>query len=189
MYVDREGKIRHLGLSDVSEATLRRAYAIHPIAAVQIEYSLFTLDAETTGSNILETCKELGVAIVAFSPIGRGILTGQFKSHADIPEGDLRRKYPKYAEGNFSEILRLVRKLEEVANSHGSTTAQVALAWLLAQGPHIFPIPGTKSPNRMEENTTSTKLQLKDSELQELMAIAESLKIEGIRYPAALVSS
>jgi len=185
----REGKIRYLGLSDVSETTLRRAHAIHPIAAVQIEYSLFTLDAETPESNILATCNELGVAVVAFSPIGRGILTGQFQTHTDIPEGDLRRRYPKYAEGNFPEILRLVRKLEKIANSHESTAAQVALAWLLAQGPHVFPIPGTKSTTRMDENVAATRLQLKDQELQEIRGIAKGLKIEGTRYPAALVSS
>lgn len=185
----REGKIRHLGLSDVSETTLRRAHAIHPITAVQIEYSLFTLDAETPESNILATCNELGVAVVAFSPIGRGILTGQFQSHNDIPEGDLRRRYPKYAEGNFPEILRLVRKLEEIASSHESTAAQVALAWLLAQGPHVFPTPGTKSTTRMDENVAATRLQLKDQELQEIRDIAASLKIEGTRYPAALVLS
>lgn len=180
----REGKIRFLGLSSVSETTLRRAHAIHPITAVQLEYSLFMLDAESSESNVINTCHELGIAVVAFSPIGRGILTGQFRAHEDLPD-DLRRHYPKYAGKNFPEVMKLVRKLEEVATGHGRTPAQVALAWLLAQGPHIFPIPGTKSSKRMEENAVSTSIQLESQEVQDIRAIAESLEIEGAQYPSA----
>ncbi|GIK05482.1 hypothetical protein Aspvir_009594 [Aspergillus viridinutans] len=184
-----QGKIRYLGLSDVSAATLRRAHAVHPITALQVEYSLFTLDIESPASEILKTCRELGVAIVAFSPIGRGILTGQFQSRADIPEGDLRRMYPKYAEENFPEILKLVDTLKDVANAHGSTPAQVALAWLLATGPDIIPIPGTKSAARMDENAAAALLQLSDQEVQEIRTLAEKVKIEGTKYPAAVMAT
>jgi aryl-alcohol dehydrogenase-like predicted oxidoreductase len=180
-----QGKIRYIGLSDVSAATLRRAHAVHPITALQVEYSLFTLDIESPASEILKTCRELGVAIVAFSPIGRGVLTGQFQSRADIPEGDLRRMYPKYAEENFPEILKLVETLKDVANAHGSTPAQVALAWLLATGPDIIPIPGTKSAARMEENAAAALLQLCDEEVQEIRTLAEKVTMKGTPYPAA----
>ncbi|KAF7157642.1 hypothetical protein CNMCM5623_002016 [Aspergillus felis] len=184
----RQGKIRYLGLSDVSAATLRRAHAVHPITALQVEYSLFTLDIESPASEILKTCRELGVAIVAFSPIGRGILTGQFQSRADIPEGDLRRMYPKYSDENFPQILKLVQALKDVANAHGSTPAQVALAWLLATGPDIIPIPGTKSAARMEENAAAALLQLSDQEVQDIRTLAEKVEIEGTPYPAAVMA-
>ena len=140
-----------------------------------MEYSLFTLDIES--SDILKTCRELGVTVVAYSPIGRGILTG--------PEGDLRRLYPKYSEKNFPNILKLLQALENVAGSHQSTPAQVALAWLLAQGPDIIPIPGTKSPARMNENAASAVLHLSDQEVQEIRTLVENIHIEGTQYPAA----
>ncbi|KAB8230901.1 NADP-dependent oxidoreductase domain-containing protein [Aspergillus alliaceus] len=184
-----QGKIRYLGLSDVSAATLRRAHAVHPITALQVEYSLFTLDVESSASETLSTCRELGIAIVAFSPIGRGILTGNFQSRADIPEGDLRRMYPKYAAVNFPEILKLVQALKDVANAHGTTPAQVALAWLLANGPDIIPIPGTKSAARMDENAASALLQLSEEEVQEIRTLAEKVEIEGTRYPAAVMAT
>jgi aryl-alcohol dehydrogenase-like predicted oxidoreductase len=180
-----QGKIRCLGLSEVSAATLRRAHAVHPIAALQMEYSLFTLDIESSTSEILKTCRELGVTVVAYSPVGRGVLTGQFQSHADIPEGDLRRMLPKYSEENFPKILELVQGLKDVANAHESTPAQVALAWLLAQGPEIIPIPGTKSTAKMDENAASALLQLSDQEVQEIRTLVERTEIEGTRYPAA----
>ncbi|KAK4869982.1 hypothetical protein LT330_005706 [Penicillium expansum] len=183
----KEGKIRHLGLSEVSAATLRRAHAVHPISALQMEYSLFTLDIES--SEILETCRELGVTVVAFSPIGRGILTGQFRSYTDIPEGDWRRLYPKYSEENFPSILKLLQTLEKVASTHRSTIAQVALAWLLAQGPDIIPIPGTKSPARMDENAASAVLHLSDQEVQEIRSLVEKVQIHGDRYPAAAMAT
>ncbi|KAF4156652.1 hypothetical protein CNMCM8927_007747 [Aspergillus lentulus] len=185
----KQGKIRYLGLSDVSAATLRRAHAAHPITAVQVEYSLLTLDIESPASETLKTCRELGMAIVAFSPIGRDILTGQFQSRADIPEGDLRRMYPKYAEENFPEILKLVEKLRNVANGHGSTPAQVALAWLLATGPDIIPMPGTKSAARMDENAAAALMQLSDRAVQEIRTLAEKVEIEGTRYPAAVMAT
>lgn len=184
-----QGKIRCLGLSEVSAATLRRAHAVHPIAALQMEYSLFTLDIESSTSEILKTCRELGVTVVAYSPVGRGVLTGRFQSHADIPEGDLRRMLPKYSEENFPKILELVRGLEDVADAHGCTAAQVALAWLLAQGPEIIPIPGTKSTAKMDENAGSALLRLSDQEMQEIRALAERTEIEGTRYPAAVMAT
>ncbi|KAH8809381.1 aldo/keto reductase [Xylogone sp. PMI_703] len=184
-----QGKIRYLGLSGVSAATLRRAYAVHPIAALQMEYNLLTLDIESSNSEILKTCRELGVTIVAYCPIGRGILTGQFRSHSDIPEGDLRRYLPKYSEENFPKILGLVRKLTDVASNHRSTQAQVALSWLLAQGPDIIPIPGTKSTAKMDENVASALLQLTEQEVKEIRILAERLDIQGTQYPAARMAT
>lgn len=143
------------------------------------------MDIESSTSEILKTCRELGVAVVAYSPVGRGVLTGQFQSHADIPEGDLRRMLPKYSEKNFPQILEVVQKLKDVANAHGNNPAQVALAWLLAQGPEIIPIPGTKSIARMNENAASALLQLSDNEVQEIRNLVERTEIEGTRYPAA----
>ena len=122
---------------------------------------------------------------MAYSPVGRGILTGQFQSHADIPEGDLRRMLPKYSEQNFPKILDLVQGLKKVANAHGCTPAQVALAWLLAQGPEIIPIPSTKSNARMDENAASALLRLGDQEVQKIRVLAERMDLEGTRYPAA----
>lgn len=122
---------------------------------------------------------------MAFSPIGRGVLTGQFKSHQDIPEGDLRRFYPKYAAKNFPEILKLVQGITDVADAHGSAPAQVALAWLLAQGEDIVLIPGTKSASKMDENAAAAVLELSEGEVRELRLLAERVEIEGTRYPAA----
>lgn len=158
---------------------------MHPIAALQMEYSLFTLDIESSSSEVLKTCRELGVTVVAYSPVGRGVLTGQIQSHADIPEGDLRRMLPKYSEANFPKIMALVEGLKAVASEHGCTPAQVALAWLLAQGPEIIPIPGTKSRSRMEENMAAALLQLSAEEVQMIRSLAEGMDIEGMRYPAA----
>ncbi|KAL4904644.1 hypothetical protein BDW74DRAFT_178737 [Aspergillus multicolor] len=191
-----EGKIKHLGLSDVSATTLRRAHAVHPIAALQVEYSLFTLDIEAPGLDVLQTARELGVTIIAFSPIGRGILSGQFASHSSIPEGDLRRFYPKYAEDNFPAILKLGKGLEDVAGAISKrtgksvTAAQISLAWLLAQG-DVVPIPGTKSAGRMEENAASAMIELSEDEVNELRSLAEeaSRGIQGTRYPAAVMAT
>jgi aryl-alcohol dehydrogenase-like predicted oxidoreductase len=150
-----------------------------------MEYSLFRLDIESSPSDIVRTCRELGVAIVAFSPIGRGVLTGQFQSHKDIPTGDIRCVLPKYSEENFPKILELVQGLNDVAKSHGSTPAQVALAWLLAQGPDIIPIPGTKSTARMAENAAAALLELSDEEVQGTRRLVERVDIKGAQYPSA----
>ncbi|KAL4989430.1 NADP-dependent oxidoreductase domain-containing protein [Aspergillus falconensis] len=189
----KEGKIRHFGLSEVSASTLRRAHAVHPIAALQVEYSLFTLDIESPDSDVLRTARELGVTVVAFSPIGRGILSGQFTSHTSIPEGDLRRIYPKYAESNFPSILKLVKGLQDIASAYSqraersATPTQIALAWLLAQGNDIIPIPGTKSAARMDENAAATGIELSEQEVGGIRALAEeaAMGITGTKYPAA----
>lgn len=179
------GKIRYLGLAEVSAATLRRAHAVHPIAALQMEYSLFTLDMGSSSSEILDTCRELGITVVTYSAIGRGVRTGQFQSHADIPENDWRRMLPKYSEENFPKILKQVQGLKDVTDAHGSTPAQVALAWRMAQRPEIIPIPGTKSAVKMDDNAAAVLLQLSDEEVQGIRTLAGRADIEGSRHPAA----
>ena len=138
----KAGKVSHIGLSECSSATLRRAHAVHPIAAVQIEYSPFTMDIEDPQIALLQTCRELGVATVAYSPLGRGMLTGQYRSNKDFEEGDWRRVAPRFSDENFPKNLQLVDKLGAIAKGKGCTTGQLTLAWLLAQGEDIFPIPG-----------------------------------------------
>ena len=155
---------------------------MRPIAALQIEYSPFALDIESPNIDLVKTCRELGVAIVAYSPIGRGVLSGHIQSFQDIPEGDFRRMFPKYAPANFPKILELVQGLKGVAQAHDCTPAQVSIAWLLAQGPDIIPIPGTRSTQRMDENARSALLQLTDQELQDLRDLAERTEIPGERY-------
>ncbi|KAL3458232.1 NADP-dependent oxidoreductase domain-containing protein [Aspergillus heterothallicus] len=200
-----EGKISHIALSEVSPATLRRAHAIHPIAAVQMEYSLFTLDPELGSPSILETARDLGTTLVAYSPLGRGVLSGTFASHADIPAGDLRGVYPKYAEGNFAAIRELVTGIEEVAGriGDGVSGAQVALAWVILQGRRyddggsggggggggggrgggadgfrVVAIPGTKSRARMEENAGAERVAelLSEEDIARLRRLAEKAR-------------
>lgn len=182
-----EGKIRHLGLSEVSASTIRRAHAVHPIAAVQVEYSLFFLDIESPEHDILNTCRELGISIVAYSPVGRGLLTGQIKSFDDLDEHDFRRLTPKYSRENFPAILKLVAEAEALAETHGCTAAQVCLAWLLAQGEEIIPIPGTRTIKYLEENTAAANLRLSADEAKRLRASAESTELPGDRYPTAMM--
>jgi aryl-alcohol dehydrogenase-like predicted oxidoreductase len=138
------GKVKYIGLSEVSASTLRRAQAIHPIAAVQVEYSPFTLDIEDSKLDILRTARELGITIVAYSPLGRGLLTGQYKSPDDFEEGDFRKTVPRYSKENFPNILAIADELKKVGEKHSATAGQVALAWLLAQGDDVIPIPGTR---------------------------------------------
>lgn len=163
---------------------MRRAHAIHPIAAYQVEYSPFAVEIESS-TGILSTCRELGITVIAYSPVGRGILTGHIQSYSDIPETDFRRMFPKYAEEHFPKILELVQGLKDIANHHGSTPAQVAIAWLLAQGSDIIPIPGTKSIKYLDENTHSVFVQLTDAEVTEIRALIERTEITGTRYPIA----
>ncbi|KAH8693811.1 NADP-dependent oxidoreductase domain-containing protein [Talaromyces proteolyticus] len=181
-----QGKIRHLGLSEVSAATLRRAHAVHPISALQMEYSPFALDMEKPGIDLLNTCRELGVAVVAYSPIGRGILTGDIRSFDDFPADDFRRVLPKYQPEHFPKILELVQGLNAVAQAHGCTSAQVAIAWLLAQGPDIIPIPGTKSAKRMDENAASALIELTDKEVQDIRDLVERSEVPGDRYHVSM---
>ena len=148
-----EGKIKHIGFSECSSNTLRRGHAVHPISAVQIEYNPWTLDIESeSGTHLLRTSRELGVAVVAYSPLGRGFLTGRYKSADDLGTDDVRRMMPRFSAENFPKNLELVSKFEELAARKNATSAQVVLAWILAQGPDFFPIPGTKSPKYLEQN-------------------------------------
>jgi aryl-alcohol dehydrogenase-like predicted oxidoreductase len=174
-----------MGLCEVSAATLRRAHAVHPIAALQIEYNPFCLEIESSKTDLLRTCRELGVAIVAYAPIGRGLLTGQIKSPSNFPENDYRALLPKFSSENFPKILDLVHKLEDIAKSLGATPAQVCIAWLLARGPDIIPIPGTRKIKYLEENTNAAKLHLNDKELSELQEAIDRTELEGGRYPPA----
>ncbi|KAJ5731107.1 NADP-dependent oxidoreductase domain-containing protein [Penicillium malachiteum] len=181
-----EGKIRYLGLSEVSAATLRRAHAVHPITALQIEYSPFALDIESPKVDLLNTCRELGIAVVAYSPIGRGLLTGQIQKFEDIPQDDFRRILPKYQPEHFPKILELVEGLKKVADAHQATPSQVTLAWLLAQGPEIIPIPGTRSPQRVDENTNAALIKLTDEEVQTIRQLIQRTEVEGDRYTSGM---
>jgi aryl-alcohol dehydrogenase-like predicted oxidoreductase len=182
----KEGKIKGIGLSEVSVDTLRRAHAVHPITALQSEYSLWTRDPE---EGILQTCRDLGIAFVAYSPLGRGFLTGQIKKIEDFEEGDYRRFSPRFQGENFTKNLELVKKTGELAKEKGCTPAQLALAWVLAQGEFIFPIPGTKHIRYLEENLGAINVQLSQNELEEIERIAPKDVASGSRYPEqAMVS-
>lgn len=177
-----QGKIRHLGLSEVSPSTLRRACAVHQIAAVQVEYNPFVLEIES--NDLLRTSRELGVATVAYSPVGRGFLTGQIKSLDDLPDNDFRKISPKYTPENFAKIMDLVHKFEAVAKNHGVSPAQVSIAWLMAQGEDIIPIPGTRTIKYLDQNTSAGSLKLKEAEVKALREAADATEVPGDRYPA-----
>ncbi|KAF8880468.1 Aldo/keto reductase [Gymnopilus junonius] len=181
----KAGKVRYLGLSEISSETLRRAHAVHPITAVQVEYSPFCLDIEDEKIALLKTCRELGVTVVAYSPLGRGVLAGKFKSRADIPADDWRREIPRFSDENFPNILKLVKGFEEVGKKHNATSGQVALAWLLAQGEDIIPLFGTKNIKNIKENLGAFNVKLGPEEVKELRAIAETADATtlGERYP------
>ncbi|MFI7427084.1 aldo/keto reductase [Micromonospora sp. NPDC049836] len=178
----RAGKVRLLGLSEVSPATLRAAHAVHPIAAVQIEYSLFTRDVE---AEMLDTCRELGVSLVAYSPVGRGLLTGAITSREQLAADDWRRTVPRFAEGNLDANVKLVEAVREVAAELGCTPAQAALAWLLAQGEDILPIPGTKRVRHLEENAAATGIRLTPQQRDRLGAAVPADSVAGERYTPA----
>ena len=184
-----EGKVRYLGLSECSAATLRRAQAIHPIAAVQIEYSPFTLAIEDPQIALLATCRELGVATVAYSPLGRGFLTGQLRSADDLAADDPRRRFPRFSPENFPKNLELVARVEKLAERHGCTPAQLTLAWLLAQGNDVVPIPGTARVAGLEENWGALKVRLEPEEVREIRAAIEECEVHGARYPEAWLGS
>ena len=176
-----EGKVRHLGLSEVTGATLRRAQAVHPISAVQSEYSLWTRDPE---DGVLPTCRELGVAFVPFSPLGRGFLTGKVRSLEGLPSTDFRRGVPRFREENLGRNLELVGRLERVAEQKGCTPAQLALAWLLSRGEDVIPIPGTKRRRYLEENVGAVELSLSPEEIAEVEAAVPRGSAAGGRYSA-----
>jgi aryl-alcohol dehydrogenase-like predicted oxidoreductase len=173
------GKVGHLGLSEVSAATIRRAHATHPITAVQSEWSLWTRDPE---ASVLPTCRELGIGFVPFSPLGRGFLSGELRSHDDFPPSDSRRSLPRFQGENFDRNLDLVAKVRELATDKGVTPAQLALAWLLAQGDDVAPIPGTKHRNRLEENLAAASIALSDDDCRAIDAVFPPDIASGERY-------
>jgi aryl-alcohol dehydrogenase-like predicted oxidoreductase len=175
----KEGKVRHIALSEAGPATLRRAAAVHPIAALQSEYSLWERDVE---DEILPVCRELGIGFVPYSPLGRGFLTGQFKSLNDLPEKDWRRNDPRYGGDNFAENLKIVDVVRGVADAHGVTPAQIALAWLLAQGDDVVPIPGSKRRVTMEDSVAAANVTLSTDDLATLNAAAPVGATAGPRY-------
>jgi aryl-alcohol dehydrogenase-like predicted oxidoreductase len=178
------GKVRYLGLSEASAETIRRAHAVHPITAVQTEYSLWTRDVE---AEILPTLQELGIALVAYSPLGRGFLSGRFSSTDELEEGDYRRHGPRFTGANLEPNLALARRVKELANERGITPGQLALAWVLSRSPQIVPIPGTKRVSYLEENLAAADVELSEQDAQ---AIAEALpKAAGDRYPEAVMRS
>ena len=174
------GKVRFLGLSEASAATLRRANAVHPITALQSEYSLWTRDPE---EEVLPTCRELGIGFVAYSPLGRGFLSGQFRSPEDLPADDFRRHNPRFQGENFQKNLRLVEAVQDMAREKGCTPSQLALAWLLAQGNDIVPIPGTKRVKYLEENLGALDVHLNADDLAQLEAVFPLGAAAGERYP------
>jgi aryl-alcohol dehydrogenase-like predicted oxidoreductase len=176
----KQGKVRYLGLSEASAQTLRRAVKVHPITALQTEYSLWTRDPE---QEILATCRELGIGFVAYSPLGRGFLTGQFKRFEDLPADDYRRNSPRFQGENFQKNLDLVRRVEEIAKEKNFKPSQLALAWVLAQGDDIVPIPGTKRRKYLEENVAALDIKLTKEDLRQIDGVFPPQSAAGERYP------
>jgi aryl-alcohol dehydrogenase-like predicted oxidoreductase len=175
------GKVRHLGISEAAPATIRRANAVHPITAVQTEYSLWTRDPEENG--VLDTCRELGIGFVAYSPLGRGFLSGRIRSIDDLAPDDFRRNNPRFQGENFQRNLQLVDKVSEIAAEKGVTPSQLALAWVLHQGRDVVPIPGTKRVRYLEENVAAATIELTDDDLRRLDEAAPRGAAAGTRYP------
>jgi aryl-alcohol dehydrogenase-like predicted oxidoreductase len=175
----RAGKVRYLGLSEAAPATIRRAAKVHPIAALQTEYSLWSRDIE---QELLPTVRELGIGFVAYSPLGRGFLTGQFKSFEDLPAGDWRRNMPRFQGENFLKNLDVVKKIEELAAAKNCTPSQLALAWVLAQGDDIVPIPGTKRIHYLDDNLSAVEVRLSAEDLAQIDAILPAGVAAGARY-------
>ena len=178
----KAGKVRYLGLSEASAKTIRRAAQVHPITALQSEYSLWSRDLEGT---VLPTCEELDIGVVAYSPLGRGFLTGAFKKPEDLEAGDVRRSNPRFSSENFAGNLQLVEAVSEIARDEGYTPAQVALAWLLDCAPYVVPIPGTRNIKRLKENALSVMVRLNDAQLERLYGILSERPVTGARYPAS----
>lgn len=176
------GKVRYLGLSEAAPATIRRAHKEHSITALQTEYSLWSRDPE---DEILPTIRELGIGFVAYSPLGRGFLTGRFRRPEDLPEGDWRRNHPRFQGENFRKNLQLVERIDELAKAKGVKPSQLALAWVLARGNDIVPIPGTKQIRYLEENVAALQIRLTEAELREIDQIAPKGAAAGTRYPEA----
>lgn len=174
------GKIRYVGLSEAATATIRRAHTIHPITALQTEYSLWTRDPE---KEILATCRELGIAFVAYSPLGRGFFSSRFRSDNDFGDGDYRKNHPRFQGDNLKQNVKLIERVEEIARNKRCTSAQLALAWVLAQGKDIIPIPGTKKRTYLEENAHAVDIALTPEELKHLNEVAPPGVAAGTRYP------
>jgi aryl-alcohol dehydrogenase-like predicted oxidoreductase len=177
----RAGKVRHLGMSEAAPQTIRRAHVVHPITALQTEYSLWSRDPE---DEILPTVRELGIGFVAYSPIGRGFLSGRFKTIGDLEPTDYRRQSPRFQGENFERNLDLVRRIEDIARSKAVTPAHLAIAWILAQGDDIVPIPGSKSLNHLEENIAAVDIELTPDELAQIDEVAPKGVAAGDRYPS-----
>src|ERR1700726_5139745 len=180
------GKVRTLGLSEAGPQTLRRAAKVHPITALQTEYSLWTRDPE---EQILPTCRELGIGFVAYSPLGRGFLTGQFRRFDDLPADDYRRNSPRFQGENFQKNLDLVRRVEDIAREKGCKPSQLALAWGLAQGRDIVPIPGTKRRNYLEENVGALEVKLTPEDLRRMDEVFPTGAAAGLRYPEQMMKA
>jgi aryl-alcohol dehydrogenase-like predicted oxidoreductase len=180
------GKVRYLGLSEAAPATIRRAHAIHPITALQTEYSLWSRDAE---AEILPTVRQLGIGFVAYSPLGRGFFSGRFRTTADLPEGDYRSHSPRFQGDNLARNLTLLAEIEQLGTARGLTPSQVALAWVLEQGEDIVPIPGTKRRSYLEENAAAAHVRLSAEELRHLGEAVPRGAAAGERYPAAAMQA
>jgi aryl-alcohol dehydrogenase-like predicted oxidoreductase len=178
-----QGKVRALGMSEASAPTIRRAHAVHPIAALQSEWSLWTRDLET---EIAPACAELGIGIVPFSPLGRGFLTGAIKSRAEFGEGDMRTGLPRFDDENFDANLAVVQALQGIAERRGVTAGQLALAWVSARGEHVVPIPGTKRRKYLEENVGAAEIELSAEDLEAIESAAPASAFVGDRYPASM---
>ena len=181
----KAGKVKYLGLSECSADTLRRACKVEHIDAVQIEYSPFTMDIEDPQIGLLAACRELGVATIAYSPLGRGFLTGALKSHDDIEEGDFRKFAPRFSKENFPKNLKLVDTIKVLADEKGCTSGQLVLAFLMSQGDDIIPIPGTTKEKNFDENMASLKVKLTKSDEQKIRKAIEEAEVHGGRYPEA----
>jgi aryl-alcohol dehydrogenase-like predicted oxidoreductase len=182
----REGKIRHIGLSEASPQTLRRAVKVHPITALQTEYSLWSREPE---EELLDSCHELGVGFVSYSPLGRGFLTGQFKRFEDFPQDDYRRNSPRFQGENFQKNLDLVRRIEQIAREKGCKPSQLALAWVLAKDKNIVPIPGTKRRKYLEENVAALEVKLTAEDRRRIDEIFPTGAAAGLRYPEHMMST
>jgi aryl-alcohol dehydrogenase-like predicted oxidoreductase len=181
----QQGKVRHIGLSEAAPETIRRAHAVHPITAVQTEYSLWTRDPETNG--VLDTCSELNVGFVPYSPLGRGFLSGRFSSPDEIDDNDFRKRNPRFAGDAFEQNMKLANKVSEIADEKGVTPAQLALAWVLAQGDNLVPIPGTKRRTYLEQNARAADVELTPDDLERIDA--ELPEAVGTRYDDAGMAS
>jgi aryl-alcohol dehydrogenase-like predicted oxidoreductase len=182
----RQGKVRHIGLSEAAADTLRRASKVHKITALQTEYSLWSRDVE---DEILPACRELGIGLVAYSPLGRGFLSGKIRSLDDLDPTDWRRHNPRFQGENLEKNLALADRIREIAGRKGCTPAQLALAWVLAQGRDVVPIPGTRSPQRLEENAASTTVELSAGDLAEIREALPRTMVAGLRYPEAAMAT